>query len=81
MYGPSWISADRIELFAQWIKIGERRILSGAGVVEKARISWVIPKPANDQHLVAIASGPGSTEPYWPIHAPTSLRHQYGIHG
>jgi len=39
-----------------------------AGV--KARITWQIPKPAHDVHLVVIATGPGVTGPFWEIPRP-----------
>ncbi|HYE75596.1 MAG TPA: CehA/McbA family metallohydrolase, partial [Blastocatellia bacterium] len=68
--GPSWLSADRVELFANGVKIREQHLSSRSGAVEKARIKWVIPKPKHDVHLVAIATGPGKTTPYWPIHPP-----------
>lgn len=68
--GPTWVQADRIELFANGIKIREQTIQSPPGAVEKAHIEWRIPRPAHDAHLVAIASGPGVTAPYWPIPFP-----------
>lgn len=70
VYGPSWISADRVELFANGIKIQERRISSATKPVEKIRVRWLLRKPGHDVHLVAIASGPGITGPHWPIHPP-----------
>jgi len=68
--GPSWVDADRVELFANGIKIRERKISAAAGAIEKAAIEWKIPKPLRDVFLVAIASGPGVTAPYWPIPSP-----------
>ena len=38
--------------------------------VEKARVTWTIPRPKFDVHLVAIATGPGVTAPYWEIARP-----------
>jgi hypothetical protein len=35
--------------------------------VEKARVTWIVPRPKHDVHLVAIATGPGVTAPYWEI--------------
>ena len=37
---------------------------------EKARILWKLPRPAHDVHLVAVATGPGVTEPFWEIPHP-----------
>jgi hypothetical protein len=68
--GPSWTSADRVELYANGIKIREQQIEAPVSPVEKTRITWIIPKPAYDAHLVAIASGPPVTAPFWPIPKP-----------
>jgi hypothetical protein len=62
--GPLWVTADRVELFANGVKFREQRI-EPTQSVEKARITWTIPRPAHDVHLVAIATGPGVTAPYW----------------
>lgn len=67
--GPSWIDADRVELFANGIKIREQS-LAPNGRVEKARVTWMLPRPKHDVHLVAIATGPGVQAPYWEIARP-----------
>jgi hypothetical protein len=68
--GPSWIAAQRVELFANGVKIREQVIdqLSAAG--EKASVEWRIPRPPHDVHLVAIASGPGVAGPCWKFAPP-----------
>jgi hypothetical protein len=68
--GPSWARADRVELFSDGIKVQERRIDHAPGAVEKARVEWSLPRPPHDVALVAVASGPGVTAPYWPIARP-----------
>jgi hypothetical protein len=68
--GPSWIDADRVELFANGVRIREQKIAAAGGAAEKANIEWKIPKPPRDVFLVAIASGPGVTAPCWPIPSP-----------
>src|SRR5204863_4687225 len=68
--GPSWTSADRVELYANGVKIRDQPIAAPVSPVEKTRVTWIIPRPAHDAHLVAIASGPGVTGPYWPIPKP-----------
>ncbi|MBI4327756.1 MAG: PHP domain-containing protein [Chloroflexi bacterium] len=75
--GPAWTSAERVELFANGVKIREQQIPSAReakGVVraahEKTRIIWEIDRPAHDAYLVAIASGPAVTAPYWAIARP-----------
>lgn len=62
--GPSWVRADRVELFANGIKIREQAIEPSERVL-KARLAWTIPRPKHDVHLVAIATGPGVTAPFW----------------
>ncbi|PYK99430.1 MAG: hypothetical protein DME19_08630 [Verrucomicrobia bacterium] len=68
--GPSWARADRVELYANGVRIRDQHIDVAAGPVEKTRITWMIPRPAYDTHLVAIASGPAVAGPYWPIAKP-----------
>jgi hypothetical protein len=68
--GPSWTRADRVELYANGAKIREQQIDAPVSPVEKTRVTWMIPKPAYDVYLVAIASGPPVTAPYWPIPKP-----------
>ncbi|HCN79268.1 MAG TPA: hypothetical protein DIT13_19050 [Verrucomicrobiales bacterium] len=68
--GPAWVTADRIELYANGILIREQSIKDEHRAGEKARITWELPKPAHDVHLVAIATGPGITEPFWEIPRP-----------
>ncbi|MBN8419826.1 MAG: PHP domain-containing protein [Verrucomicrobia bacterium] len=70
VFGPAWTQADRIELFANGILIREQKIEEGHRAGEKARIVWQLPKPAHDVHLVAIATGPGVTQPFWEIPRP-----------
>lgn len=68
--GPAWVQADRIELFANGIRIREQALQDNHRAGEKARLTWVLPRPAHDVHLVAIATGPGVTEPFWEIPRP-----------
>jgi hypothetical protein len=68
--GPAWAQADHVELYANGIKIREQAIATPGAAGEKARIEWRLPRPANDTYLVAIASGPGVTAPYWAIPLP-----------
>ncbi len=68
--GPSWTRADRVELYANGLKIREQQIEADVAVVEKARVTWIIPRPAHDVHLVAIASGPPVTAPFWSLAKP-----------
>nr|ACO70926.1 hypothetical protein [uncultured Verrucomicrobiota bacterium] len=63
--GPAWVQADHIELFANGIIIREQALQDDHRAGEKARITWQIPRPAHDVHLVVVATGPGITAPYW----------------
>jgi hypothetical protein len=64
---PSWISASRVELFANGVSLRTNVIFTADGNPPgvKAVIDWTIPRPAHDQHLVAIATGPGVDAPFW----------------
>lgn len=69
--GPGWTQATDVALFANGVQIRSARIspadqpAGGSGVKWKG--SWRLPHFAHDVHLVAIASGPGVKELYWPI--------------
>jgi len=68
--GPSWTQADRVELFANGIKIRETAVPARDRAGEKALVHWRLPRPPHDVHLVAIAHGPPVTAPYWAIPNP-----------
>lgn len=68
--GPAWVKADHVELFANGVLIREQAIKDTGRAGEKARLKWKLSKPAHDVHLVAIATGPGVTEPFWEIPRP-----------
>lgn len=68
--GPSWVQADRVELFANGILVREQALRDAHQSGEKARVTFDLPRPAHDVHLVAIATGPGVKEPFWEIPRP-----------
>ncbi len=70
--GPSWSHADRIELYADGVKLFERPVEVKAGSRPGVKVSftWEIPRPRHDVYLVAVASGPGVTAPFWAIPRP-----------
>ena len=68
--GPSWTQADHVELYSNGKVIREQKITDDHRAGEKARITWEIPRPAHDVHLVVIATGPGVTDPFWEIPRP-----------
>ncbi len=69
VWGPGWTKAEEIALYANGVRIREARV-EGRKAGEKARALWTIPRPAQDTHLVAIATGPGVRDLAWPIPYP-----------
>ncbi|HXG60326.1 MAG TPA: CehA/McbA family metallohydrolase [Planctomycetota bacterium] len=69
--GPSWAQVDRVELFADGVRIRDERLpaVTTLGGV-KFRHTWRIPRPPHDVHLVVLAGGPGVRELFWPIPKP-----------
>jgi hypothetical protein len=68
--GPSWTTADKVELYANGLKIREAVIKEGKKAGVKWSGEWKLPRFKHDGHLVAIASGPAVTDLYWPIAKP-----------
>ena len=68
--GPSWVTADTVELYANGQKIREARVPTDQPAGVKWSGAWTLPRFGHDVHLVAIASGPGVNELYWPIAKP-----------
>ncbi len=76
--GPSWVEATNVVLYANGQPVFHRVLADNAGRAgEKAVVRWQLPRPPHDVHLVAVATGPGITAPYWAIprpYQPTSKR-------
>ena len=68
--GPAWVQADRVELYANGILFREKELEDDHQPGVKARVTWNLPRPAHDVYLVAIATGPGVTAPFWEIPSP-----------
>lgn len=72
--GPGWTKASHVALYANGIKIREadigERPLESPELGIKWKGSWRLPKFKHDVHLVAIATGPGVKELFWPIPRP-----------
>jgi hypothetical protein len=68
--GPSWVTADRVELYANGVKVREERIVDAKNPGVKWSGTWTLPRARHDVHLVAVATGPGVRELYWPIAKP-----------
>lgn len=70
VFGPSWAMADKVELYVNGRKIREERIADSQKPGVKWSGEWKLPRLAHDVHLVAVASGPGVRDLYWPIAKP-----------
>jgi hypothetical protein len=68
--GPSWVTAEKIELFANGRKVREARIANGKKGGVKWSGEWTLPRFPHDVHLVAVATGPGVRQLFWPIAKP-----------
>ncbi len=68
--GPRWTQADQLTLYSNGIPILEKELSDTAGKVLKQVVRHQIPKPKHDVQIVAIATGPGVTKPYWEIPKP-----------
>lgn len=68
--GPRWIEADRVDLYLNGQKIVSRPVASKGQQVVKSDLMLTLPRPKHDAWLVAIASGPGADDPYWPAGRP-----------
>jgi hypothetical protein len=68
--GPGWTRADHVALYANGTLIREEVIPDGAKAGVKWGATWRMSVPAHDVHLVAVATGPGITAPYWPTAKP-----------
>ena len=71
--GPHWVQAQHVALFANGQRIAEQTIDTeaqrpGEGIIWKQ--SWQFPRPPHDVHLVALATGPGIRQLYWPTAKP-----------
>src|SRR5262249_3537345 len=68
--GPGWTTAERVELYANGIKIREAIIKDGGKAGVKWSGEWVLPSFRHDVFLVAVATGPGRGSLPGPIAKP-----------
>ena len=68
--GPRWVDADHLILYANGLPIWEKDLSPAPNKVRKALEQRELPLPRHDVHLVAIATGPGVTKPFWEIPHP-----------
>jgi hypothetical protein len=74
--GPGWTRAQRVALYVNGEKARGEEIRTGTRAGVKWEATWRLPRPSHDVHLVAIATGPGISAPYWPTakpYQPTSI--------
>jgi hypothetical protein len=70
VFGPSWVEANHVALYANGVRIREAKIGTTKVGGVKWQEAWDLPHFKHDVHLAAIATGPGVTELYWPIARP-----------
>ena len=68
--GPAWATADRVELYANGVKVHEAAIEEQGKAGLKWSGEWALPRPRHDVHLVAVATGPGVEGLFWPVAKP-----------
>jgi hypothetical protein len=68
--GPGWTRARRVALYVNGARFREEAIPNGTNAGLKWEATWRLPTPSHDVHLVAVATGPGITAPYWPTAKP-----------
>ena len=70
MQGPGWTRAEHVALYVNGAPVREEAIPDGTNAGLKWEATWRLAAPAHDVHLVAVATGPGVTAPYWPTAKP-----------
>jgi hypothetical protein len=70
VFGPAWTHVDQVTLFADGIPLREEKQAGARTGGLKLSFTWRIPKPAHDVHLVALATGPGTSSLHWPVPRP-----------
>ncbi len=70
IWGPGWTSVSKVSLYANGKKIREVEVTKSNDAGIKWEGNWVLPTFDNDVFLVAVAEGPYSFLPYWPLVKP-----------
>ena len=91
MANPAEIFKAQQEAAADWMKLWSAAAARATGAAPdpliepergdaagaKAEVEWIIPRPVHDTYLVAIATGPAVTAPFWAMtrpYQPTSTK-------
>jgi hypothetical protein len=62
--GPSWVTADKLEIFANGLCVGCASIAATEEIL-KREVEFELGPFPHDVFLVAVATGPGLTAPFW----------------
>ena len=68
--GPGWTRAEQVALYVNGTLVREDVIPGGTDAGLKWEATWRLAAPAHDVHVVAVATGPGVSAPYWPTAKP-----------
>jgi hypothetical protein len=68
--GPGWTRAERVSLYVNGSPVRDEAVPTGTKTGLKWEATWRLPAPGHDVHLVAVATGPGIREPFWPTAKP-----------
>jgi len=68
--GPGWTRADDVALYVNGTRVRHEAVANGTTASVKWEGTWRLPAPGHDVHLVAVATGPGITDAYWPTAKP-----------
>src|SRR5207253_1776923 len=68
--GPAWATAETVELYANGVRVRAAHIEHGDRPGVKWSGEWRLPRRKHDEHLVAVALGPGVTDLSWPTARP-----------
>jgi hypothetical protein len=68
--GPGWTSVNHVALYANGEKIREAVCANTNQPGIKWTKTWILPKFKHDVFLVAIAEGPYTYQPFWPLVKP-----------
>jgi hypothetical protein len=70
LQGPGWTRARQVALYVNGTRVREEAIPDGTNAGVKWEATWRMPAPGHDVTVVALATGPGVTAPYWPTARP-----------
>ena len=70
VHGPGWTRAQHVALYVNGTRVREEAIPDGTNAGVKWDATWRLAAPSHDVHVVAVATGPGVTAPYWPTAKP-----------